>query len=225
MVDHDYDETEPSYTALRELIESGELLPNSQYRTDVLAARIAATSTEIRTAAHRLRHEGLVELNSFGDICVRPIDSATVTNLYSQLGELEGRAAFVAAKYGTSLLNMRALDDGVRLMEDARHRRSALRWTKASYHFHRSLVMASEDQRLIAAALPLSERAFRTQMVCVNLPQPRLCTGVDHLDIVDAIRSGRSHTAQDIVERAWEQEASTTLALLRVNRLDESALN
>jgi DNA-binding GntR family transcriptional regulator len=151
-------QAEGAYTALRERIISGELLPGAVVSEASLAKELGVSRTPVGEALRRLSHEGFVhQIPRYGTV-VREISATDLRELFEIREALEGMAASKAA----ASISAEALDEleslcaaneaeleGVKESgSDVVEGESLRRFLAADMAFHMLIIASANNRRL-----------------------------------------------------------------------------
>ncbi len=210
---HSLDQGTQAYKRLRQLIVRGMLAPGSRLIEAEVSQRLGISRTPVRSAFQRLIQEGYVTDPGTGRQCrpfVAPLTQDDALELFCIVGEIEGLAAWGAAKRkdreelvaNLNLINekMRAETEGASPSSD--------RIFQLDNRFHRCYVQAGGGPRLIAlhdAIKPQTERY--TRLYVSALVNRMDISRQEHQKTVDAIDSGDADLAQESVRTNWRNAA------------------
>jgi len=138
------------YDGLRQLIESGALLPGTRLDERTLADDMAVSRTPLREAIGKLVEDGLVEHRAYRGNFVRTLTVKQVNDLYLVREALEGLAVRLAVPKLSEdhlLTIRRILDDTFGTAE----RGDIAGYSIADQSFHDTLARLSENEPLIEA--------------------------------------------------------------------------
>lgn len=180
--------SERVYTALRDQILTGTLLPNQRLVELQLASQFGLSRTPVREALKRLAAEGLVSLDAVRGMVVRHVDAAEVEDIYAIREVLDGLAGSLAAQHGTEadLGKLRLLTE---LMDESGR---AQRWeavVQINIKFHEVLYNASGNERLAFMARSLQDAVRRYSALAFNGPSRVGQVVHEHAEIVAALEA------------------------------------
>jgi DNA-binding GntR family transcriptional regulator len=212
--DESVDNVTRVYQALRSLIVQGQLPPGARISERAVVARMGSSRTPVRSALHRLQHEGFVaSVGRTGDqrLIVTPLTQNDGRDLFLVVGHLEGLAAREAAGLPDDarrrvVQKLRQINK--RLATAARQRVSASRLFDLDYEFHQAYVDGVASPRLLALHRAIKPQSERYARLYVNVLLDQLPVSVkEHDAIAQAIADGDADLAQRSTERNWRNAA------------------
>jgi DNA-binding GntR family transcriptional regulator len=151
---------------------------------------------------------------------VLPVSVADMREIYDILASLEAAAAGAAARQGISSQQLAALEQAVAEMETALQRNDRVAWAAGDARFHRLLVEASGNRRLIGMVDAVRDQSHRVRMLTLHLrPQP-VNSNRDHAEVLQAIRDRDEETAYRVHRRHRIEAGRLLIALLEQHGLD-----
>ena len=207
------DRSTQAYKNLRELIVHGRLAPGSRLIETEIAERLGLSRTPVRSALQRLMQEGYISDPGRGRQSrpfVAPLTQCDARELFYIVGELEGLAAWRAARQQK---RRRLVDKLNRLNaklsgETRRKRPSRERAFQFDNRFHRSYVEVGAGPRLLALHDAIKPQAERYTRLYVETLFDQISLSVEeHQVIVDAIGEGDCDMAQNSVKTNWRNAA------------------
>ncbi|MDE2875858.1 MAG: GntR family transcriptional regulator [Gemmatimonadota bacterium] len=203
------DRGEQAYTKLRKLIVRGRLAPGSRLIETEIAERLRLSRTPVRSALQRLMQEGYIADPGRGRQSrpfVAPLTRDDAQELFQIVGELEGLAAWRAAR----LVHRRRLVNKLsRLNEKLREEIRRPGPSKELIHqvdtrFHRSYVEGGAGPRLLSLHDAIKPQAERYARLYVDALTDQLALSIDeHQATIDAIEAGEADRAQLAVQTNW----------------------
>jgi DNA-binding GntR family transcriptional regulator len=193
---------------LRAAIVNGSLTPGSQLSEVELAENFGVSRGPVREALQRLIQEGLLLSEPHRGVFVPVLTNDDVVDIYLAREALESAAIRSIVANNTSASTSQALDEFVKLMEEAE---AAGDWEAVGnfdLEFHVALVEASGSQRL--------QRMFSTVM-----SETRLCLGVlttadaradlvqEHRQICDLMQEGKIEQALAVLGKHFDDAVVT----------------
>ena len=177
----------------RDIIE-GRLAPGERLVEPALCEKFGVSRTPLRDALRILESEGLVELiPHVGAVVTRP-EAADITATFEILAVLEATAAEKAAQRRDP-----ALIKHLKQLVESMHRsatpdRSSL-WVELNDAFHRSLVLATGNARMIDIHEHLMWHVHRARHITYNNLPITPETGHQHDTLIERIEKGHSSAA------------------------------
>jgi DNA-binding GntR family transcriptional regulator len=183
--------SDAAYAEIRERILSGALAPGSVLAQYELAESLHMSITPLREALRRLRGEGLVELDVHRDARVAPLHVKEARELLEIRLALDPLGAELAARHRTRA-DLEAMRRSV-----ARLVPVTKQWGEdglvAHREFHRSVYLASHNDRLIEMLDGIWDKSDRYRRMGLTLPpgdEPRLRDHQEHHTMVELIENG-----------------------------------
>lgn len=195
---------------LRAEIVNGALKPEERIVEGTWASRFGVAQASIREAINILREEGFVTKQSGRSARVLRLSEKDVIQLYQLRGALEGLAARLAAETAAPLHPLVNALEGMRQAAASGHRKKLL---DCDLEFHLQLCEAARNPFLLehARRILLPFFAFVRMRVTASRQETSVW-GKDleaHQRIIDFIREGEGHIAEEYVRRAMERFAKT----------------
>ncbi|MFG1780475.1 GntR family transcriptional regulator [Micromonospora sp. NPDC049051] len=190
---------------VRELIVTGQVVPDSFLRLDLLAADLNSSVTPVREALIQLATEGFLEQYPRRGFKVLPITDQDLADVYAAQSWLSGELAARAVR----TMSRRDLDGLERLqveLEAAAARGAADEVERCNHGFHRTINVAAEVPRL-AVLLKLTSR-YAPRLFFANVSGWPEASATDHRQVIVALRAGDPDAAREAmsahVRRAGE---------------------
>lgn len=210
---------EQAYRTMRSMIVSGELPAGHWLRKRRLADQLQMSATPVVEALRRLQHEGLVETEPQWGARVRVLTVAELQELSAMREVLEGLVAARCASAGLTsgqLASLRQQAEQVDRLDRsftdpavAQDRRGAPADEDAAFHLR-----LAEDAGLSLVCTELERlRMLKATLRMWMVPAPP--TRVSHVQIVQAIATGKPAHAEDVMRRHIRDNAEQYLAELR----------
>lgn len=198
---------ETAYTALRDAIVDGTLLPGEVLHDDELCRWLALSRTPVRAALARLCDDGLVEMAPQRYTRVAPLTRRDVRDTFPVLAALHGLATELAVPR-LSASDIAVLERENRAFVVALRERDSETAFAGDERFHDVFVRAADNREIVRVLDRLTPRLRRLQR---QLP-----------DALPGRRSVAQHEA--IVARARGQEAVAAASAVRENWMTLGAL-
>lgn len=186
------------YEAIRNEIITCRLRPSQQIAQPQLAEKYQTGTTPVREALQRLAQEGLVQpIPRFGYL-VTGITLSDVTGMYELRSILESAAARLAALRGPQdqLDNILVLADSPHPFTD---RESYSRFLAHNKHFHRSVAVATGNQKLVEAIARLFDEMTRFYHLRLDPSDSDEEMRAEHRTLAEALRGRDPDNAERIV--------------------------
>lgn len=203
-----------AFHRLKGLILDGTLPAGTQMLELEAADRLGMSRTPVREAMVRLRAEGIVEIRPRHGMRVLPVSPDDMREIYEVLTSLEATAAERVASGGAPPRTLATLKAAVRAMDKALEAGDLMRWAEADQTFHRKLVEACGNTRLIAAVEQLQAQAHRARLLTLWLRPKPVNSNRDHRALVQAIEAGDGRTARRVHRNHREQAGRMLVELL-----------
>lgn len=199
---------------LRAAIRGGRYQPGQRLLHEQVAAELGVSRTPLREALQMLGQEGLVTFLPNGAVRVFQPDRQAVRDLFEFREMVDGLAARLAAERATPEGCRLLLDAHAALADDiAAGRRD--RWFDGNLAFHRALLLASENSRLIALESMTASAQILLPFVVGTGSRPAdtvqehasICAAIGRGDPAAAERAARDHIihAREAVLRYLDQ--------------------
>jgi DNA-binding GntR family transcriptional regulator len=134
-----------AYQLILEAIDTGVYKPGSRLVESELADRFGVSRTPIREALQRLETQSLLTRDG-RSLIVASLDHSQLSELYVVRGELEGLAAWLAARHATPE-EKRVLRDMLEADRKLQHDPEAM--ARANRRFHKQIHLASHNRYLV----------------------------------------------------------------------------
>lgn len=188
---------EQAYQAIRSMILDLSLPPGASVSIPELAGRLGMSRTPVNQAIARLKSEGLVVTQPRRGMSVRVLTVADLQEIYQVVAALEGQAAYLAALRAGEV-QLEQLEETLERQEIALAADDLAGWQAADGDFHRSLALASGNQRLVDV-LRLMDGQLRPVGSAALLwrPKPTVSTA-DHRAVLAAIKARDPQAARQL---------------------------
>jgi DNA-binding GntR family transcriptional regulator len=187
-----------AYTTLRERILSNHYAPGQSVSIGEVTATLGMSRTPLRDALIRLEEERLIELVPRQGFRVLPVHPQAMREAYEVLAGLEVAAIELLAMRGMDDAERAALAEASDALGQALEREDLDAWARADAQFHRLILSAARNDRLLAIAEGLLEQTRRARAVTLRLrPLPTASTRA-HQALVAALVAGDTRQAQHI---------------------------
>lgn len=213
--------TQLAYNELRRLILDNHLKPGLRMFEQEVADFLKMSRTPVREALIRLAEDGLVNVRPRHGMTVLPISPKDMRDIYDVVTSLEATAAELAIESGVSKSTIDQLNDAVDAMESALGAGDRPAWSRADESFHKMLVGASGNDRLIAVVNGMWDQTHRARMATLEgRPLPH-SSNADHRELVNAIERGDVEAAKKIHVAHRKKARDLLLDLLQEMGLTE----
>ena len=202
------------YEALKQLILDNELPAGSFVLQEELAERLGVSRTPVREALIKLDAEGLIEVRPRHGMRVKPVSIAAMREIYELLTVLEAFAAGKVAADGAPAHVLAALEQAVSDMDDALTRNDLAAWADADDRFHKLLVAACGNTRLVATVEQVLDQVHRVRKTTLRLRPKPIGSNEAHRAVVEAIKARDSETAHRVHETHRREAGNMLVELL-----------
>jgi DNA-binding GntR family transcriptional regulator len=181
------------YKALLDDIRAGRIQPGDRIREEDVAQSLGVSRTPVREALQQLQARRLVEMAPGRGIIVVKLSIQQVMELYAMREVLEGAAARFAAQY--------ALPAEVSIMEELLIEFEAAanqpeQLAEINEALHRTIYEAARNRYMHEALNNLEDALSLLQNTTFSLPERHESASREHREIVTAIGSRDSDTAE-----------------------------
>lgn len=183
--------TARAYEAIRASILAGDHLPDDRLPEEHVAAQVGLSRTPVREALRRLAAEGLVRFVPNQGAFVASVDEKGLREIFSLRMLLEPHAAELAATRlsGRDVLRLRDQARRMDALEAARPPRHIHLIAAENTDFHRTIVEASDNARLVAILGNLIEQVIVISTFSRYTPGDLRRSMGHHSELVDAFES------------------------------------
>lgn len=183
---------------LLDAITGGTLEPGERLREIPLAKQFGVSTTPIREALRRLEREGLIRLHANRGAVVAAYDAREIMDLYEVREVLEARAVCRAALAPERDLSQ--VDALLARMESVRDDPDQVEFNNLDVAFHRALNEAGGNWQIAEHAERIQRQiqGIRVRASIHLAGRPRV-SHVEHLAIVDAVRTGDGERAEALL--------------------------
>ncbi len=202
-----------AYQRLRELIVRGRLAPGSRLIETEIAARLRVSRTPVRSALQRLTQEGYIVETGTGRQSrpvVAPLTQSDARELFYIVGEIEGLAAWRAARQKNRHETVGRLNriNSELLAEVRGPAPSRERIFELDTSFHRCYVEDGAGPRLLALHDAIKPQIERYTRLYVDALRNQIAISVrEHQVTVDNVSDGAAELAQSSVRTNWRNAA------------------
>ncbi len=211
---------EAAYEKLRNMILTGELLPESALTENSIVDRIEIGKTPVREAMRRLVLEGLLEVTPRLGYTVTPVTRDDIENLFQLRAILETAAADLAV----DRLDDAAIDRLTELSDvgyDPDDRQSLIAYVATNAEFHDIIAKGSGNRRLAELITQLMEESRRFVHMAILSEEHGEVVRRQHVQIADAFRRRDRDAVTEEMRTHVEDGRTVVLDGLAVNRLTD----
>ncbi|GHO46934.1 GntR family transcriptional regulator [Ktedonospora formicarum] len=186
------------YFKIRELIESGDLLPGTQLDERTLASRLSVSRTPLREAIATLVEEGLVERRPYRGNFVKVFTAKQISDLYEVRKTLEGLATRLAISQlsDEDLAQLRQVLDEA---QGALEREDIAGYSMADQRFHTLITHLSANQILIEMLDRLQRKIHIVRIRANRDPQVVKRTAFERPRILAALEARNAELAERLM--------------------------
>ena len=200
-----------TYMRLRQLIESGELAPQSPLREVSLAERLNVSRTPVREALRRLETEGLATFEPRAGLSVSVLDRQRIVEIYTFLETLEGAAARHMASHATE----DELDTLERLIErESKLLKDPAALSALNARIHMVLYEGSRNRYLLKTVLAIRDNIFMLGRTTLGNKGRSLQAHEEHLEILRALKDRDPDRAAEVMARHTRSAMRERLKML-----------
>ncbi|MEM7496997.1 MAG: GntR family transcriptional regulator [Pseudomonadota bacterium] len=201
-------------SVLREMVVTNQLPPGSTHLEVELAEMLGMSRTPVREAAIILESHGLVEMRPRRGMRVLPINLSDMREIYEILTALEPLAAARLAERGLTEEEDAGFEGDISRMEAALDgEEDRMAWAAADEDFHRRLVTAAGNTRIIAFTQQIGDQVQRARLLTLRLRPSLKGSNNDHRALLEAIRS-RDEALAEALHRDHRRLAGEQLVRL-----------
>jgi DNA-binding GntR family transcriptional regulator len=196
-----------AYVRLRDLIYSGELMPNEHLVEADLAQRLDVSRAIVRSALLRLGQDGVVILTPHRGARVRVVTDAEAVEILQARAVLEALTASEAAKRATAkeIAGLRRILGGMsRKLDEG----DLLGYSEGNATLHAAIIEAARHETAARLITGLRAQLVRFQFRTILLPGRPQHSLAEHTAIVDAIAAHDSDAADAAMRRHLGQVSS-----------------
>ncbi|WP_159623076.1 GntR family transcriptional regulator [Ruania rhizosphaerae] len=208
---------ERCYLRLREAILRGRYTPGERLTSVRLATDLGISRTPVRTALHRLKADGLVDMEDNRAAWVRPLTVDAVEQAYEIAMALEGMlvrklAAHVSPEQGD------ALDRAIARMEDAAQTGDQQEWVAGDEEFHHLLRTLGGNPLLDSMLERVETVIHRVRFLSLNIrPEGAIISAREHRAMHEALVAGDGDGARSVHEAHLERVRAENIAFLNAS--------
>ncbi len=203
-----------AYQQIKQRILNGDLGGSERLREIDMSTLLGIGRTPVRESLKRLEDEGLLTHEPRRGLVVTRLDQQAVSELYAMREVLEGAAAGFAARHATSadISNMQAILDEYSSDADA---------VALNLDFHNVIYSAAHNRHLIRSLQSVSDTTYLLGRSTLASRERADIAQTEHLEILDAIRSGDSDRATEAARAHIRSALLERLKLLRQRQKDD----
>lgn len=169
-----------------------------------LSSRLGVSRTPVRSALHRLAEDGLVEIIPNRGAVVIGVTAEDLVSTYKIRMRLEGLASSMAAANITES-ELRALTESVELSEYYIKKNDPEHLKELDTEFHSIIYGASGSRMLCKILRDLHKNVKSYRRLSLSVPGRLEASQREHVEILEAIRSGNAELAEHLTSRHIER--------------------
>ena len=208
---------EKAYQFLKRAIMTRELRPGDKVSERTLAFKLKMSRTPVREAIYALRDEGWIAVAPWRGAVVRPVTRLEIDECTHLRMAIEPYAVELAlARIGAK--EIAYLDS---LNESQRHiagQEEANKFITIYQNFHIYLAELTGNGRLLNIMRALRDVHLRLGVEAVQVKQRYETTLIEHIAIVEALRTGNGQAAADAMRDHLRRTREALLAWFEANR-------
>jgi DNA-binding GntR family transcriptional regulator len=197
--------SERAYHELKHRILTNQFQGGEYVLEEELAKLLGMSRTPLREALVQLQNEGHIQIVPRRGARIVPLGIDDIREIYDLLQTLESHAAELVARRPDNREVAEQLEEAVDGMRSALAHDDLDAWAVENERFHRHLVTASNNRRLIQFCSTLLDQSHRVRVFTLRLRRPPVRSTENHAELVRAIRKGDAETARAIHVRHKDQ--------------------
>jgi len=213
---------ERAYKELKARILTNRFQSGEYILEDELSKLLQMSRTPVREALVQLQNEGHVQLVPRRGARIVPLTIRDIREIYDLLQTLEAHAAELISVREDRQQLVDALRGHIEEMRAALSEDDLDRWAAANERFHRELVAASGNERLIRFTSTLLDQSHRVRVFTLRLRKPPGRSTQNHADLLRAIAKGDAQEARSIHVRhkdEWLAELTSIVERVGLHKL------
>lgn len=191
--------SEQIYLRLKDMIYSGQLVPNETLSLQKLAGEFNVSLTPINASLSRLAKEGLVIKQPNRSCIVSGVSSQYFKESYTIGALLEGMAAYLAF-HNIGSKELHKMEKTIEKMKTIEMPEGALEWKSLNEEFHGIINGCCNIRDLRALIREYSWRLYRYYFLVLALPGSVAEFTAQHETIVKRFKEGDPKSAREAVE-------------------------
>ena len=195
---------EQIHRRIKQSILNGDIAPGEKLVISQLAERYKTSIIPVREALGRLEVENLITVVPHTGAYAREIDLNALREIYPLRGVLEGYAVRLASGHLTEA-DFASLKTTIEQMDDSIAAKDFALMGELNTEFHMIIYRASGNQTLIHLIEDFLQKTFLARLVFRFKPYRALESNCEHRQIVEAMESGITATAERLIIRQSEK--------------------
>lgn len=207
--------TDTIYFKLKEMIYSGQLLPNETLNLTKLAKTFKTSLTPVSSALSKLADEGLVISQPNKSCIVASMSIEKITTLFTTGMLMEGMAAYLAFSHITSkeIRNMQKL---IEKMKTLKMPEEATTLKEINEEFHSTFIRCCNNKDIRIFIKENSWKLYRYYFLVLSFTGALSDFIREHQVIVDSFENGNAETVRTAVENHICDAGKKVLQLLKM---------
>jgi DNA-binding GntR family transcriptional regulator len=188
---------EAAYQAIKQAIRETVFPPGYRAAEAEIARQLGMSRTPVHEAMTRLQEEGLVRILPRRGILVCALMQEDIQEIYEVIIALEGAAAerIALSPEITRFRLAETLVAATDTMEAALASNDLASWARADEEFHDSMVRQCGNGRLTRMIGTVTDQSHRSRTFTLQLRPNPVSSTAEHRAIIEAIRAGDGHAA------------------------------
>jgi DNA-binding GntR family transcriptional regulator len=203
------------HSCLFDRIISGRYPGGTHLKTEDIAEELKTSRMPVREALRQLNAEGLVVIKPNRGAFVTSLTAADILELFEMRAALEGLACRVAARLRTGD-DLERLDK--LLVQMKRHQKTPTAWLRQHDLLHDAICAIARRPRLSRQISLLRDQTRPYIRLYISTHDDPEVAGIEHLTLVNAVRTGDSTRAEAEMRSHVERNGETIVAFLRSRR-------
>ena len=207
--------TDSIYPKLKEMIYSGQLMPNETLSLIELAKTFKTSLTPVGSVLSKLADEGLVIKRPNKSAIVAPISIDKITILFNTGALLEGMAAYLA----TSRITSKEVGKMQKLTEKMKKTKipeEATRLKKLNEEFHGTFIRCCNNKDITILIKENSWKLYRYYFLVLSFTGALPDFIKQHQTIVDSFKNGDPGLVREAVENHIHDAGQKVLQLAKI---------
>lgn len=188
-----------AYRHLFEEIRSGRLAGGTHVAAEGVAQALGLSRMPVREAIRQLASEGYMTLRSNRGAVVTSLGPEQITELYEMRAVLEGHAAGLVAR----TIDSEGLEEVALALQRLDRARRDIDWfVRAHDQFHDAVLRYCPRPRIVAEIVRIRTATEPYLRIILRMSPTALAfTLAEHQEVLDALRTGSSDTAENCMRR------------------------
>lgn len=202
--------SDEAYRRIRQMLMDGALPPNTVIPEMSLAKDLGISRTPVREGLRRLQAEGLMKKIPNRGFLVVELSRDELRDVYSVRAVLEGLASEQAAERA-GRVDVARLEDLMEAMSGTLEEENYSKLSELNREFHAAVASASGNAFLRSMLESVDAISQRFRPAAVGSEKRRREAHVEHGELLERIRNGRSQEAKELAGQHAVEALSTRL--------------